>query len=89
MIAHFRIKANAGFFVYMCDSIGYLGSVVLMLYKEFFMKEMNWSVVLIKFTYLQAAISILLLAVACIFFYRSAVRARNGTLHVAAEIPNA
>jgi hypothetical protein len=62
MIAHFRIKANAGFFVYMCDSIGYLGSVVLMLYKEFFMKEMNWSVVLMKFTYLQAVISLLLLA---------------------------
>jgi hypothetical protein len=89
MIAHFRIKANAGFFVYMCDSIGYLGSVVLMLYKEFFMKEMNWSVVLIKFTYLQAAISLLLLAAACIFFYRSAVRAKSSALHVAAPISNA
>ena len=89
LIAHFRIKANAGFFVYMCDSIGYLGSVVLMLYKEFFMKEMTWSVVLMKFTYLQAGISLLLLAAACMFFYRSAVRAKKNDLPVAAGFQNA
>ena len=88
LIAHFRIKANAGFFVYMCDSIGYLGSVVLMLYKEFFMKEMNWSVVLMKFTYFQAVISLLLLAAACIFFYKRAVRARKSELTVTAEFQN-
>src|SRR5690606_31074041 len=70
MIAYFRIRANAGFFVYLCDSIGYLGSVVLMLYKEFFMKDMNWSVVLIRFTYLQTVIALLLLVAACIFFFR-------------------
>lgn len=71
MIAYFRIKANAGFFVYMCDSIGYLGSVVLMLYKEFFMKDLNWSVVMIRFTYLQTLVAGVLLIGACIFFYRS------------------
>ncbi|HTN07304.1 DUF5690 family protein [Agriterribacter sp.] len=89
LIAHFRIKANAGFFVYMCDSIGYLGSVVLMLYKEFFMKEMNWSLVLMKFTYLQAAISLVLLAAACVFFYKSAVRAKNDTAPVITEMQSA
>lgn len=87
LIAHFRIKANAGFFVYICDSIGYLGSVVLMLYKEFFMKEMNWSLVLMKFTYFQSVISLLLLAGACIFFFRSAVRAK-GSILPAAGTPN-
>lgn len=35
MIALFRIKANAGFLVYLCDSTGYLGSVALLIYKEF------------------------------------------------------
>lgn len=90
LIAHFRIKANAGFFVYLCDSIGYLGSVVLLLYKEFFMKELNWSLVLMKFTYLQAVISIVLLAMACIFFYMAAVRVKKrGTLPVTAESPAA
>ncbi|MFT3751226.1 MAG: DUF5690 family protein [Agriterribacter sp.] len=83
MIAFFRIKANAGFFVYMCDSIGYLGSVVLMLYKEFFMKDLQWSLVLIKFTYLQALLSLALLAVACIFFFKTAKRKKiteDGTI---------
>lgn len=88
LIAHFRIRANAGFFVYICDSIGYLGSVVLMLYKEFFMKEMNWSLVLMKFTYFQSVISLLLLAGACLFFFRSSIRAKTSALP-AAGIPNA
>ena len=38
-IAVFKLNANAGFFVYICDSMGYLGSVLLMLYREFFMKQ--------------------------------------------------
>ncbi|MBX3239201.1 MAG: hypothetical protein KIT80_10495 [Chitinophagaceae bacterium] len=79
MIAYFRIKANAGFFVYMCDSIGYLGSVVLMLYKEFFMKELNWSLVLIKFTYLQTIVAALLLVATSVFFYRVAKKKRLTT----------
>ncbi|MGN6438456.1 MAG: DUF5690 family protein [Agriterribacter sp.] len=77
MIAYFRIKANAGFFVYMCDSIGYLGSVVLMLYKEFFMKDLQWSRVLIKFTYLQSVLAGILLLIACAFFYWSANRVKK------------
>ncbi|MBE9462389.1 DUF5690 family protein [Dyadobacter subterraneus] len=61
MIALFRIRANAGFFVYMCESIGYLGSAGLLLFKEIFMKQLSWSKVLIQFTYLQAAVSLTLL----------------------------
>ncbi|WP_159473375.1 DUF5690 family protein [Dyadobacter sp. 3J3] len=61
MIALFRIRANAGFFVYMCESIGYLGSAGLLLFKELFMKQLSWSKVLIQFTYLQAAVGLTLL----------------------------
>jgi hypothetical protein len=61
MIALFRIKANAGFFVYICESIGYLGSASLLLFKELFMKQLSWSNVLIQFTYLQASVSLALL----------------------------
>jgi hypothetical protein len=70
MIAVFRIRANAGFFVYLCDSIGYLGSVILLLYKEFFMKSMSWSKVLMRFSYLQAAVGLLLIITAAVFFAR-------------------
>ncbi|WP_206106647.1 DUF5690 family protein [Ilyomonas limi] len=70
MIALFRIKANAGFFVYICDSIGYLGSVVLLLYKEFFMQTTSWMHVLIEFSYLQTIVSLLLLVITGLFFYK-------------------
>lgn len=70
MIALFKMKANAGFFVYLCDSIGYLGSVALLLYKEFFMKDASWSKVLMRFSYLVTLISIVLLVLITLFFNR-------------------
>ena len=69
-IALFRMKANAGFFVYICDATGYLGSVGLTLYKEFFMSGLNWSKLLINFSYAQSAVSLVILFFTVIFFYR-------------------
>ena len=79
MIAVFRIRANAGFFVYLCDSIGYLGSVILLLYKEFFMKSMSWSKVLMRFSYLQAAVGLLLIITAAVFFARKSASHTQST----------
>lgn len=70
MIALFKIKANAGFFVYICDSVGYLGSAGLLLYKEFFMRDISWAKVLMQFSYLLTGISFLLLILVAIFFNR-------------------
>lgn len=70
MIALFQIKANAGFFIYICDSIGYLGSVALLLYKEFFMPQIRWSEVLIQFIYIQTIVGLVLLALSVLFFHR-------------------
>lgn len=70
IIALFKIKANAGFFVYICDSIGYIGSVGLLLYKEFYMKEASWHKVLMNFSYLLSLISIILLVLIAVFFNR-------------------
>lgn len=70
MIALFQLKANAGFFIYICDSIGYLGSVFLLLYKEFFMREISWSEVLIQFLYLQTILALVLLGFSMLFFHR-------------------
>jgi len=68
MIALFKVKANAGFFVYICDSVGYLGSVGLLLYKEFFMRNLSWVKVLMQFSYLLTIICIVLLVLVVIFF---------------------
>ncbi|WP_205686993.1 DUF5690 family protein [Chitinophaga rhizosphaerae] len=70
LIALFKLKANAGFFVYGCDAIGYLGSVGLLLYREFFMKDLRWSRVLMQFSYLLCFACLALLITAFVYFNR-------------------
>jgi Family of unknown function (DUF5690) len=42
LIAAFGSAANAGFFIYVADSFGYLGSVGALIFKNFSSKEMSW-----------------------------------------------
>jgi MFS family permease len=70
IIALFKLKANAGFFIYICDALGYMGSVALLLYREFFMKDMSWSKVLMHFSYLLTLICVVLLLLVALFFNR-------------------
>lgn len=72
LIAVFRIKANAGFFVYTCDSIGYMGSVGLLLYKECLDHNHSWTTMLVNFSYLQTTVAIGVLVLTALFFYRKA-----------------
>ena len=72
LIAIFKIKANAGFFIYICDAIGYLGSVGLLLYKEFFMKDLSWAKVMMRFSYVLTGTCLLFLVLSAIFFNRKA-----------------
>lgn len=43
LIASFRIAGNVGFLIYFADAFGYLGSVTVMLCKEFMQLNLNWS----------------------------------------------
>jgi hypothetical protein len=70
MIALFKLKANAGFFIYICDALGYMGSVSLLLYKEFFMRDMSWSKVLMHFSYVLTLTCTVLLLLIALFFNR-------------------
>lgn len=42
LIAAFSMKGNAGFFIYLADSIGYVGSVSVMLVKEGLSLDIKW-----------------------------------------------
>ncbi|MEO1261033.1 MAG: DUF5690 family protein [Bacteroidota bacterium] len=42
MIAAFQQKGNAGFLIYVADAFGYLGSVLVLLYKDFVAPELSW-----------------------------------------------
>ena len=43
LIAAFYMKGNAGFFIYVADSVGYVGSVSVMLVKEGMSLEIKWT----------------------------------------------
>jgi hypothetical protein len=42
LIAAFRQVSNVGFFIYLADSFGYLGSVLVLIYKDFGAKNLSW-----------------------------------------------
>ncbi len=42
LIAAFRYSGNVGFLIYLADSFGYVGSVGVLLSKEFFKVQLNW-----------------------------------------------
>ncbi len=68
LIAYLKIRANVGYFVYLCDSVGYLGSVGLLIYKEFFMAKINFSVVLINFAFVTAILALVFVMLQYSFF---------------------
>lgn len=68
MIALFRIRSNAGFFVYICDANGYLGSVALLLFKEFLTPSLQWSVVLENFCLGLSVLGLIMLIISAHFF---------------------
>jgi hypothetical protein len=44
MIAAFRLKGNVGFLIYITDAFGYLGSVMVMLFKESMDMDVKWTI---------------------------------------------
>lgn len=43
MIAAFRLRGNVGFLIYITDAFGYLGSVMVMLFKESLKLDIRWT----------------------------------------------
>jgi MFS family permease len=67
-IAAFRVAGNAGFFMYLADSFGYLGSVATLFYKNLFVADFSWLQFTINSSYGVASVG-LFLAVAAILYY--------------------
>ncbi len=62
--------ANAGFLIYVADSSGYLGSVVLLLWRNFGQASLNWLQFFILGAYVTGAFGCLATVAAAIYFYR-------------------
>lgn len=55
MISVLKVKGNVGFLIYIADSFGYLGSVLILLYKNFGQNDLSW---LQFYTYILFALTL-------------------------------
>ncbi len=70
MIATFRINGNAGFLIYIADAFGYLGSVAVLLYKNFGKTDVSWLQFFVQGTYVVAIIGIVVSILSLAYFKR-------------------
>lgn len=68
LIAAFGSAANAGFFIYVADSFGYLGSVGTLLFKNFNNKELSWFSFLMTTSYGLAITGSVLISLSLWYF---------------------
>lgn len=61
---------TAGFLIYVTDAFGYLGSVVLLLYKDFAKPQLSWLSFFKGFSHVMAWLGALLFVVSFIYFMR-------------------
>ncbi len=68
LIAAFRHAANVGFLIYLADSFGYLGSVLVMFYKNFGFANESWLRFFINGAYVMSFIGMVLIIGSMIYF---------------------
>ncbi len=76
LIAAFGSVANAGFFIYIADSFGYLGSVGALLFKNFNDKEVSWFNFLMTTSYGLAIVGSLL-SILSLWYFRLKIQVRT------------
>lgn len=67
-IAAFRVNGNVGFLIYLSDFIGYLGSCLILIIKEIWGVQVDWSTFFIYLTYMVSVVGIVGVIVAQIYF---------------------
>jgi MFS family permease len=78
LIATFGSAANAGFFIYIADSFGYLGSVGALIFKNFNNRELSWYNFLITSSYSMAIAGSILVLLSLLYFnYKFAENQKN------------
>ena len=67
--------ATAGFLIYVADASGYVGSVALLLYKNFGQPALSWLDFFTAFSYATAAFCTVCFALSAAYFFRLSRRA--------------
>jgi len=74
LIAAFGSAANAGFFIYIADSFGYLGSVGTLIFKNFSNRDLSWYRFLMTSSLGVAVTGITIMILTIIYFRRKSTR---------------
>jgi len=70
MIAVFKIKGNSGFLIYIADSFGYLGSMLILLYKNFGQSSLSWLEFFTNGTYLISILGTIITIISLLYFIK-------------------
>ena len=68
LLASFRERGNVGFLMYTADSIGYLGSVLVLLWRNFGSANLSWLAFYTNLCYAGASLVLILTAVSWWYF---------------------
>jgi hypothetical protein len=68
LIATFRYVSTVGFLIYLADSFGYLGSVGVLLFKEFGNAELSWLEFFISSGYVLSIAGSILIVLSLLYF---------------------
>ncbi|QTD36302.1 hypothetical protein JL193_09000 [Polaribacter batillariae] len=78
MIATYKINGNVGFLIYIADAFGYLGSILILLYKNFGQKNISWLTFFTNTLYFLAIIG-LVISIYCYSFFRKKYHKKTQT----------
>ena len=70
MVAVSGRSGNAGFLIYVADSCGYLGSVVVLLWRDLGQGSVDWLQFFISGAYVSSVAGVALTALAALYFHR-------------------
>lgn len=70
LIATFKYISTVGFLIYLADSIGYVGSVSVLVYKEFGQKDASWLDFFMKGGYIMSFAGSFLICCSLVYFIR-------------------
>ena len=70
LIAAVGKVATAGFLIYVADASGYLGSVGLLLYKNFGQPTLSWLNFFTDFSYFMSVVCVVLFALSAVYFHK-------------------
>lgn len=68
LLAAFRERGNVGFLMYMADAVGYLGSVMVLLWRNFGFAEVSWLHFYTSLCYFGAALCAVLMLLSWFYF---------------------